>query len=453
MPKEGNQRPRVEVTNPADGGFLYWLLKLYLFGGISALLLLLGALPLLYMHIAAKAPQAPNLRDYPARAALETKVYALDGRPLATIFKEHRYLVDVRDVPPMLIKAFMAAEDRSFFSHGGVDFRGILRAAWANLKAGGVKQGGSTITQQVAKAHLSPERTIERKLNELVLARRIEARHSKEEILEFYLNHIFFGNNAYGVKAAAREYFGKELKELRTSEMAMLAGLVRAPSRYSPRRNHPRAKRRRNTVLGAMHQAGYIDATQLKQAKADPLKLARPPHQDALAWIAPHFTEHVRRLLMRRYGKEKVSTAGWQVSTTVAPTLNKMARRHALNAVEALDKRRGWRGPVGHGDTALQRTRILDRLATLYGPIKRFRPGYRYLALVNKVSSRRVRARIGKRKIEIPLDLMEWAAPYSATNPKNSRKIESARGVLHPGDLIWVHSPPRWLRRRAWGGP
>jgi penicillin-binding protein 1A len=445
------RRQRVEVLNPADGGFIYWLLKFYLFGAITLLVAAIASLPALYMAIASNSPPAPNLRSYPATAAMESSIYASDGRLLTTLTKEKRRLVRIEDVPPMLIKAFMAAEDRSYYEHGGIDVRGIMRAAWANLRAGGVRQGGSTITQQVAKAHLSPERSIDRKLKEIVLARRLETTHTKNEILEHYFNRVFFGSHAYGIKAAAHEYFGKRLAKLSLGEMALMAGLVRAPSRYSPRRSLKRATRRRNVVLRAMLDAGYITGAQHDAAVAEKLVLAEHENADPLPTVAPHFAEHVRRTLMRRYGKERLYSAGWTISTTVVPTLQALARKQTLISVEALDKRQGWRGPVKHLRTPLARKRALERISTIYGTLETLQADRSYLAVVNKVARSRATALIGKRKVELPLGLMRWAARYSRTFIENKRTTDSCQNVLKVGDLIWVVSPTRWMRRKNWG--
>ncbi len=444
-------RTRVVVVNPADGGFIYWLLKFYLFGAITLGLLALASLPAIYIAVAARAPEAPDLARYADQAGLPSRISTADGMVLTELAKEQRQLVSIRHIPRLLIKAFLAAEDRAFYRHGGVDVRGIIRAAWANLRAGAVRQGGSTITQQVAKAHLSPERTIQRKAFELVLARRIEATHQKDQILEYYLNHVFFGSNAYGVKAAADEYFGKRLDQLTLGEMALLGGLVRAPSRYSPRRSLQRATRRRDQVLEAMHAAGFIDASTLAKAKAERLVLRGQRDPDPLRRYAPHVTEWARRLLVRRYGRQRVYRAGWTVSTTVDLTLQKRARHHATASVEALDKRQGWRGPVGRLRTRKQRKRALKRIEALYGPLTTLRHDFPYLAVVDRVTPSRAKARIGKRTIEIPLALATWAHRYSRTNAKNKLTVGSMTKVLTPGDLIWVVSPKTWMRRKSWG--
>lgn len=444
-------RQHIVVANPADGGYLYWLFKYFTFGAISTLIMLLASLPTIYFLVALSIPAPPDLKAYNQQAELETKIFSSDGQVLTTLAENYRYLTRLEEVPPMLIKAFLAAEDRSFFYHHGVDFRGILRAVVANLRAGTVRQGGSTITQQVAKSYLSPERTIQRKLKELVLARRIEARFSKQDILSLYLNHIFLGANAYGVKAAGRVYFGKELRELSLSEMAMLAGLVRAPSRYSPRTNLERAQRRRNQVLEAMREAGFITPQQALKTLAESLRLATP-QSDPMYWVAPHFAEHARRMLIQRYGKKQVYSAGWKVETTVDLHLQSIAQDKAISAASALDRRQGWRGPIMHLRSPKQTAEFLTRAQKIYTQptLQINRP---YPTLIERVSGSTATGRIGDRRVILPESLMEWAAPYSRTNAENERTIGSINDVLTPGDVVWSISPPRWLRRKSWGTP
>ena len=448
---EQTQRTRVQVANPADGGMIYWLLKLYLFGAIALVLAGLALVPVVYLAVGATVPPPPDLGAYQREAEMETRILASDGQPLTVLAEQYRYLVPVRQVPPLLIKAFLAAEDRSFYEHGGVDFRGILRAAWANLQAGGVRQGGSTITQQVAKSYLSQERTIQRKLKEVVLARRLEARFTKDEILYLYLNTVFMGAQAYGVSAAARVYFDKPLNRLSVAEMALLAGLVRAPSRYSPRASLQRALARRGKVLEAMLETGVIDRQQYTRAMAEPIRLATP-REDPLRRLAPHFAEQVRRDLIQRHGKDRVYNVGWRVETTVDLTLQQLARKRTLTAARALDKRQGWRGPLMRLHGKRQQEELLARVERMYDT-RRLQIGRPYPLLVESVNGRRARGRIGRRRVELPLELASWAAPYSRTNSENERTVESLNRVLEQDDVVWVISPVRWMRRKSWGDP
>ena len=212
---------------------------------------------LVYDEVSANLPPVDKLLRYQLPVA--TRVYADDGTLLGEFYTEKRYLVSIAQIPPVVRNAFIAAEDANFYKHKGVDVLGVTRAAFANLTAGGRVQGGSTITQQVVKALLlTPEKSYERKLKEMLLAMRLEQQLSKDEILYLYLNLIYLGNGAYGVGAAAQEYFGKDVGELSLAESSILAGLPQAPSRYSPVRHWKNAKLRQRYVLERMAREGYI---------------------------------------------------------------------------------------------------------------------------------------------------------------------------------------------------
>jgi len=440
---------RVKVTNPADGGFFYWLFKLNVMGAITLFMALLVALPVIYISIAKTVPTPLGIADYRDDAELETRIYSANGLLLTTLRNKEYYLTRIDEIPSMLIQAFLAVEDRSFYEHSGVDVKGIARAAWANLVAGQVRQGGSTITQQVAKSFLSHERTIQRKAKELVLARRLEARLDKNQILNLYLNRIYLGSNAYGVKAAAKVYFGKPLKELNLSEMAMIVGLARAPSRYSPRRSVERATRRRNQVLGLMVQAGALSEAQAGEARKEPVRLAKRP-EDPLRWHAPHFAEHVRRLMIKTYGKDTVYTAGWEVETSMDITLQQGAQEATLRGARSMDREQGWRGPLMKLRSRPEKEAFLALVRKMY-KLDRLRVGHPYPAIIESVSAGQALGRIRDKKIRIPLQLMDWASRYSRVFSENGQTIDSVRKALSPGDVVWVMAPRRYLRKRGWG--
>src|SRR5213593_4218173 len=214
-------------------------------------------------------PDPHGVADY--RPHLVSEVVDRNGKPIGGYFGQRRRLVQFSEIPPHVIDAFVSAEDRTFFEHKGIDFTSILRAAWKNLLAGHKVEGASTITQQMVKGLvLSPERTYRRKIRELILARRIEQRFTKQEILFLYLNQIYFGHGAYGIGEAARTYFGKEVGALTLSEAAQLAGLPKAPSKYSPQSRPKRAERRRRYVLDRMLEDGKIDRAAYQRALATP---------------------------------------------------------------------------------------------------------------------------------------------------------------------------------------
>jgi len=206
------RRPRVVIANRTDGGVLFWVGKLYGFSFFCVVIALVVTVVSSYAHFAGKAPPAPDLSTYAQVAPGVTRVYAADGTLLAEFASEWREVAAYDDIPPQLVDAFLAAEDHEFFEHSGIYFRGIMRAAWANIVAGDFAQGGSTITQQVAKQFLGAEKSLDRKAKEAITARRLEALYSKQAILATYLNQIFLGGSLYGVEAASHGYFGKRAR-------------------------------------------------------------------------------------------------------------------------------------------------------------------------------------------------------------------------------------------------
>ncbi len=441
----GSAEPRVEIANISDGGFVYWLLRFYAFGLIAVGGLGMCAAIGTYIYFAATLPVLPNLAQYQSEVATTTVVRGWDGTPLAEFATERREILPFERIPPRLVQAFLAAEDRRFYEHGGIDYRGIARAMGANLRAGEVAQGGSTITQQVAKSFLSSERTIQRKIREAILARRLEARLSKNDILTLYLNQIFLGSGAYGVGGGARRYFDKAVDELDLGEMATLAGLVRAPSRYSPLTNLEAARSRRDQVLSAMVASGFVTETEATTWRARPLAIR--PRTDFFRLHAPYFTEHVRRDIARRYGDKKLWEGGLQIDVTVVPWIDAAAQENVNFALRKLDKRQGWRGPVARlADAAAEEFR--RRATERYGaepPAE----GRLYLGLVESVSKDgSARVRVGKGAYPLPAPGMLWAVPFSYKDSVNGRTLKSAAGVLRTGDVIWVKNARRSKLRR-----
>jgi penicillin-binding protein 1A len=290
-------------------------------------------------------PDLRSLHDY--RPLLTSRVLDRQGRLIGEFYDERRSLISLEQVPRHVVLAFVAAEDDTFFEHGGLDYRAILRAFWVNMQAGGeIVQGGSTITQQVAKSLLlTPERRYTRKLKDMLLARRIEQHFSKDEILYLYLNQIYFGHGAYGIAEAARTYFGATPAELSVSQAALLAGLPKAPSSYSPFNDPKAAEERRTYVLRRMFEEGFVPEAVYEQALAAPPPITGPPEAEDLR-VASWFTEEVRRQLVETLGGERVRREGLVIETT----LDLDAQRDAVAAVrrglEALDRRQGWRGAL-----------------------------------------------------------------------------------------------------------
>ncbi len=288
-------------------------------------------------------PDLHRIEDYePTRTSV---VLDRHGRPIGEFYEERRRLVPIEDIPKHVQLAFVAAEDGSFFEHEGLDYRGIIRAALSNLLSGDAKgQGASTITQQMVKSLLlSPEKTYRRKIREMFLARDIEKRFTKEEILYLYLNQIYFGQGAWGIEEAARTYFGKSVREIGVSEAALLAGLPQRPSEYSPYRNPESAERRRRYVLGRMVDDGIIDRSTYAAALVDLPELAQPPEAEHYGPSA-HFTELVRRYLYERLGGDVVLEGGLTIETTLDLDLQLTAVEAVRRGLEAHDHRQGYRG-------------------------------------------------------------------------------------------------------------
>ncbi len=307
---------------------------------------------LLWLLFARGLPSAESLLTY--QPALPTNVRDSDGRPVQTFARERRVELSFEEYPPQLIRAFLAAEDRTFFSHGGIDYPGVVGAVADYVsKAGSGERarGGSTITQQVAKnLLLGDEYSVTRKIKEAFLARRIENVLSKEQILELYLNQIFLGRNAYGVQAAARAYFDKDVEQLDLHEAAYLAVLPKAPSNYRPERFASRAIARRNWVLGEMDRNGFITAAERAAAESQPLDTVRGP-RNSVVNVGGYFMEEVRRQLVEKYGEDDktgphgVYTGGLWVRTSYDGVKQKAAETALRDGLMRYDRGRGWRDP------------------------------------------------------------------------------------------------------------
>ena len=286
-----------------------------------------------------------RILDYkPARA---TRVFSADGELIGELFLQKRVLVPLPKIPTHVQDAFIAAEDRRFRHHAGFDPIGIARAAYENYIAGGVRQGASTITQQVARMlMLTQEKTLVRKLKELILSIRTERELTKDQILYIYLNHVYLGHGAYGVQAAAENYFGKDVRHLTVAEAAILAGLPKAPTRFSPYNDYNRARERQAYVLLGMVEDGAITREQYAAAKDEPLALlAREQPLNAVA--APYFVEHIRRWASERYGDRSLFDGGLRIYTTLHMNQQRAAESALRRGLVALDKRLGFRGPIG----------------------------------------------------------------------------------------------------------
>jgi penicillin-binding protein 1A len=291
-------------------------------------------------------PSLDALTDYQPKIPL--RVYSADGSLLGEFGEERRAFVSVTSVPKPMLSAILAAEDERFYQHSGVDYIGVARAALSNFISGGVRQGASTITMQVARNFfLSKERTLTRKFNEMLLAFKIEASLSKDEILQLYLNQIYLGQRAYGFAAAAQVYFAKPLDKLTLAEHAMLAGLPKAPSAYNPIANPKRAQLRQHYVLRRMRDLGMIDEAQFAEAESQPIVVKRGVPEYGVR--AEHFAEMVRQAVYERY-KEETYSRGIRVYTTLSARHQEAAYYSVRRGVQEYDRRHGYRGPEGYAD-------------------------------------------------------------------------------------------------------
>ncbi len=326
-----------------------------------------------YRDLATDLPDVAALEDY--QPSLVTEVYDRHEQLIAEFFVEKRRLVHLTEIPTYVRHATIAAEDSRFYSHGGVDYIGIGRAVWVNLRVGTTREGASTITQQVARnLFLTRERTLRRKIREAILARRIEQRYDKDRILQIYLNQIFYGHNTYGIEAAAQLYCGKSVADLGLADGAMIAGLPPAPNTYSPLRNPERSLRRRGHVLRRMVDEGYLDPGEAAVAEREPLcSPGARPHITHRVNKAPYFVEHVRQHLEDKYGPTALYRGGFTVHTTLDLRLQQAAQRAIRDGLMTVDKRirRGaWKRParsVVLTSDATRDTALIQRITMTHG--------------------------------------------------------------------------------------
>lgn len=358
----------LSVTIGAFGGFIYWSLS--------------------------DLPEVRSLEGYtPSESSF---VYSSDGKVLAELYLERRNFIPHYNIPDRIKKAFIAIEDQRFYSHPGVDLIGILRALYKDLMAQSIVEGGSTITQQLTKMlFLKPEKNLSRKIKEAIISVQIEKRYTKDEILGMYLNQAYFGTRAYGIEAAAQTYFGKSSNELSLAETALLAGLQKAPSMYSPFRNPEKAFARRQLVLKKMLQNGFISREEYERANAEPLPI-KPYYRK---YEAPYFVELVRQHLESKYGNA-IYTSGLKVYSTIDYNMQKIAEEAVTNGIKTIEKRvkRGIQAALiaidprnGHikamvGGTDFWETQFNRATMALRQPGSAFKPFVYVAALENGMS-------------------------------------------------------------------
>jgi penicillin-binding protein 1A len=370
----------------------------------------------MYLYIAPSLPEMTILKKAPLLKPLQ--VYSADNELVAEYGGKLSIPLEYEQIPKKFTFAFLAAEDSSFFDHSGISFKGLGRAVSEAVTGSNVQTGGSTITMQVAKNYyLSPERTIKRKLTEVFLARKIEQNLSKEEILTLYVNKIFLGKNAYGIAAAAKIYYNKNIDELSIAQMAMIAGLPKAPSKYNPVVNPERALERRNWILGRMLQLGYLNQQEYQVAIAEPINLDMPDR--SISNRFPYVGEMIRSELVEKFGEQAIDS-GYKVYTTINSKRQAAAEKAVQEGLEAYDRRHGWRGAEAH-----------DK------PLNEFVPfANTYPAQVIKVNSTSFDALMQDgNTVTVNWSGMSWARPYRNANsvggaPGNASQIVKVKDII-----------------------
>ncbi|MBK1734733.1 peptidase [Halorhodospira abdelmalekii] len=411
------------------------LLKIILYSVVALLgagtAVALAALAYAVFVLAPQLPSAESLRDIRLQEPL--RIVTVEGDLIAEYGEQRRQPKPFEELPRPLIEAFIAAEDRRFFEHPGVDYQGMLRAVWHVVRERDFGPGGSTITMQVARNFfLSPEQTILRKANEILLALQIEQVLEKEEILALYLNKIYLGNRAYGVAAAAQAYYGKSLDELTLAETAMIAGLPKAPSAANPLRNPQRALQRRGYVLARMRAEGFISEAQFREALHAPITARQWAPRTVVE--ARYVSEMVRRTMVERYGEHEAYTGGYTVYTTIEGHRQRAANEALRTTLHDYMRRHGYRGPEGRVDpTLLDDERTLAEALREHPPLGNSEAGV-VLEIVDDLA--RVRLRDGD-EVEVPFSTMTWAREYRGPNRRGPAPQEVA-DVVAPGDIIRV---------------
>lgn len=365
------------------------------------------------------SPTLPSIQEIKtASLEMPLQIYSSDDKLIGQYGNRLSLPVTFDEIPKDLTNAFLAAEDSSFFQHSGISIKGLGRAVTEAVTDDEGQTGGSTITMQVAKNYfLSPERTLNRKLTELFLARKMEDELSKNDILTLYVNKIYLGEGAYGIRAAAKKYYSKSLENLTIAEMAMLAGLPKAPSKYNPVANPDRALTRRNWIIGRMHELGYINEAQHAEAISAPISLKL--YQEKLDVNMPYLAEMTRSTLVDRYG-EQVMHSGWRVRLTVNSEAQQSAEAAVLKGLIAYDHRHGWRGAEANDE-----------------PLEDFRRyGGMYPAKVTKVNSRSFEAIMPSgENVTVNWSGMSWARKYFSADrigyyPSNATQIVSENDII-----------------------
>ena len=418
-------------------GWLKKLGKLMIFGALIALTVVLA----FYLYVKDDLPSEESIRD--VRFQIPMKVYTADGQLISQFGEKRRNPVLYSEIPQQLKDAIIATEDSRFYEHFGIDPIGLMRSVVVVVSTGTKAQGASTITMQLARnVFLSLDKRWMRKIKEAYIALHIEQIMTKEEILTLYLNKIPFGNRAYGIGAAAQVYYGKDIGELNLPQLAMLAGLPKAPSRYNPIRNPERAKFRRNVVLGRMLAVGAIDQATYEEAKAAPVTAKF--HGAKITASAPYVAEQVRLEMIEKFGEEQAYTSGFKVYTTIDADAQVAARQAVRENLHAYDERHGFRGPsrylwdIEKADATDVNSLSWD-MDKIEDYLKKIRDyGELTPAVVTNVTDESIYVqRKGKVFDVVHWDGLKWARPY-IDDDKQGPPPQTAHDILKEGAFIWL---------------
>jgi len=390
----------------------------------------------IYFHYSQDLPDVRELKNYYPNTI--TQIYSDGNEKIAEFYIEKRIMVPLEDIPLALKQATLAVEDSNFYYHLGIDPKAIFRAFITNLKAGRVVEGGSTITQQLSKTlFLSRERTLPRKIREAILSVRLELVFTKDEILEMYLNQIYYGHGSYGVEAASRTYFGRGVADITIAECAMIASLPKAPNHYSPYKDPERAQKRRNHTIRRMAYLSFITKEEGENALKEEFHLGEIT---TMLNRAPYFVEHIRQFLEEKYGSSKLYRGGLKVYTTLDIDLQESAQRAIRKNLRIADKRYGYRGSLGNVDLSRGELSIQEALIKM----NRFEEGEGITVgniikgVVMAVNEKQVSVFLGPDEGTIDILDMNWARPPNTRLDGRWAKIKRPSEALYPGDLIWV---------------
>jgi penicillin-binding protein 1A len=416
--------------------------------GAGGALLAVAALVGLFLYYGSdpNLPTVASLSQY--RPKQVTRLLDRNGAVIGELGVEKRTFVPYAEIPKSLVNAVVAAEDADFWNHAGLNYRGMLRAFIENVLRGRTAQGGSTITQQVIKTFLlSPERTLRRKVQEIILARRLDEKLTKQQILELYLNQIYYGHGRYGCEEAARFFFGKSVRQVDVAEAALLAGLPQSPERLSPRKHPEAAKTRQRYVLGRLAERGHIDRATANKLAAQPIRLSRDTAPSPE--LAAEVVDSVARLLAERFPGAKTAQLGKTVVTTIDAKLQAMAREALERGLEDLDARQGYRGPVGH----VAGKALAKHAAGLKAMREGKNPPQVYEGIVTAVEKDQTDAKLGR--LLVDLGGLVGAVDLSL-EPRYTKGPKSLGERLKPGDLVRVRFAPERAGRpdpKAENGP